>query len=81
MTTTLSAPAAIRRLRERLPRLAPLLAGDPVIGSLGLDSLDTVELLCAIHEEFGIRLAEHEFQPDQRLSDLAQTIATKTPKP
>ena len=75
--TTISPADILPRLRRRLPRLAPALNSDAPLSELGLDSMDTVELLCAIHEEFGVRLGEDEFQPRRRLSDLAETIAAK----
>lgn len=75
--TAISPAEVLPRLRRRLPRLAPHLNPDAPISELGLDSMDTVELLCAIHEEFGVRLGEDEFQARRRLSDLAETIAAK----
>ncbi len=60
--TAISPAEVLPRLRRRLPRLAPHLNPDAPISELGLDSMDTVELLCAIHEEFGVRLGEDEFQ-------------------
>jgi acyl carrier protein len=77
--TTLQAETIIRRLRHRLPRHR--LDPETPLRSLGLDSMDTVELLCAIHEEFGVRLTEAEFPPDLRLCDLAEVIAHKIPSP
>lgn len=79
--TTISSDDVIPRLKRRLPKLAPLLEEDTPLHALGLDSMDTVELLCAIHEEFNVRLTEREFLPDQRLRDLAQTIAHKQASP
>jgi acyl carrier protein len=75
--TTISPGDVIPRLKRRLPKLAPLFEEDTPLHALGLDSMDTVELLCAIHEEFNVRLSEREFQPAQRLGDLAKTIANK----
>ena len=75
--TTISPDDVISRLKRRLPKLDPLLDEDTPLHALGLDSMDTVELLCAIHEEFNVRLSEREFLPHQRLRDLAQTIASK----
>jgi len=77
--TTISSNDVIPRLKRRLPKLAPLLEPGTPLHGLGLDSMDTVELLCAIHEEFNVRLTEREFQSDQRLCDLAETIANKSP--
>lgn len=77
--TTLPSHDVLPRLRARLPKHT--LDPDMPLRALGLDSMDTVELLCAIHEEFHVRLTEAEFQPDQRLGDLAETIARKIPSP
>lgn len=74
---TITSADIIPRLKRRLPKLAPLLEEDTPLHALGLDSMDTVELLCAIHEEFNVRISEREFHPDQRLGDLARTIANK----
>jgi hypothetical protein len=68
----------LSRLRRSLPRLAPLLQENVPLGKLALDSMDTVELLCAVDDEFGVTLTQDEFQPQQNLRDLAHTIALKT---
>ena len=68
----------LNRLRLCLPRLAPLLQENVPLRELALDSMDTVELLCAVHDEFGIALTEDEFQPQHSLRDIAETIAHKT---
>jgi acyl carrier protein len=65
----------LHRLRLCLPRLAAQLREDIPLNELGLDSMDTVELLCAIHEEFGVRLTESEFTPSMTLNALAQHIS------
>lgn len=71
----------IQRLHQSLPRLSPLLQEDVPLNELALDSLDTVELLCAIHEEFGVRIAEAHFQPSMTLNALAEHVsATATVK-
>lgn len=65
-----------QRLRLCLPRFAPRLADESdTVGSLELDSMDTVELLCVVHEEFGVRLTEREFHPQQTLGALLTHIA------
>jgi acyl carrier protein len=68
----------LNRLRQCLPRLAPLLQENVPLRELALDSMDTVELLCAVDDEFGVTLTEDEFQPQHTLRDIAQTIASKT---
>ena len=66
------------RLRRCVPRLAPLLQENLPLRQLALDSMDTVELLCAVHDEFGVMLTQKEFQPQHCLRDIAQTIVHKT---
>jgi acyl carrier protein len=53
---------------------------DTPIAQLGLDSMDTVELLCVIHEEFGVRLSVTDFNPQQTTGGLVEAIAEKATK-
>ena len=69
-TTEISA-----RLHLCLPRLASRLRPSARLSDLALDSMDTVELLCVIHEEFGVRLTEEEFHPGQTVDGLLTIIA------
>ena len=65
---------SLARLRQCLPvpwRNFP--ANRPLV-ELGLDSLDTVEFLCTVHVEFGIRLREEDFSPGQTLEGLHAAI-------
>ena len=66
------------RLQLCLPRVRLTQNFDTRIADLGLDSMDTVELLCVIHEEFGIRITEVDFHPQQTISGLLHAIAQKT---
>jgi acyl carrier protein len=75
--TPLQETPVLSRLQQRLPRFGGHLDPDVALRELGLDSMDTVELLCAIHEEFGVSLTQTEFQPDATLHDLAALIAAK----
>jgi acyl carrier protein len=68
----------LTRLRLSLPRLAPFLQDNVPLRQLALDSMDTLELLCAVEDEFGVALKEDEFQPQHCLQDLAHTIALKS---
>lgn len=61
-----------------LPRLASSLRPALKVSDLALDSLDTVELLCVIHEEFGVRLTETEFHPEQTVGGLFSVIAHRS---
>ncbi len=76
--TTLLDTDILARLRHCLPRLAPVMQEDIPLRELALDSIDTVELLCAVDDEFGVRLTQDEFQPNHCLRDVAQCIAHKT---
>ena len=67
------------RLDLCLPRLANRLVPSARLSELALDSMDTVELLCVIHEEFGVRLTEDEFRPDQTVDGLLAVIAQPHP--
>ena len=66
------------RLVRCLPRLADRLLPDARLADLALDSMDTVELLCVIHAEFGVRLTESEFHPEQTVGGLLTTISQKS---
>lgn len=74
----MSADLVAAHLQTCLPRLAPLLLPSLPISELALDSMDTVELLCVIHEEFGVRLSEAEFFPAQTIGGLCAAIAQKS---
>ena len=65
------------QLRLCIPHLAEGFRDEARLGELALDSMDTVELLCVIHEEFGVRLSEEEFQPQRTVAELAAIIAEK----
>ena len=62
-----------------LPRLAPRLQPTSArLSDLSLDSLDAVELLCVIHEEFGVRLKDSEFHPEQTVEGMLSAIAERS---
>ena len=69
------------RLGLCLPRLARDLRPASRLAELALDSMDTVELLCVIHAEFGVRLTEEEFHPEQTIGGLPTAISQKTTRP
>lgn len=69
------------RLRLCLPRLAPELHAHTQLADLALDSMDTVEFLCVVHEEFGVRLTEAEFFPEQTVGALLGVIAGRKERP
>ena len=78
MNTTTNCTAQIaERLQLCLPRLPLCQYPETRIGDLGLDSMDTVELLCVIHQEFGVRLTESDFHQGQNIGGLLSAIARK----
>lgn len=63
------------RLQHCLPRLARDFAHPArTLGELAIDSIDSVELLCAVHEEFGVRLTEDQFQPHTTIGEFIAAI-------
>jgi acyl carrier protein len=79
MNTTISTNASIaERLQLCLPRLPLSQSPNARVADLGLDSMDTVELLCVIREEFGVRLTETDFHAHQTIDGLLGAIARHT---
>ena len=77
-TTTPLAPAEIaEHLQRCLPQLLLDWNPDLRLADLHLDSLDTVAFLCAVHEEFGVRLTDAEFHPTQTLGGLLAAISAR----
>ncbi len=74
-TTTHETPA--ERFRRCLPAAIRDAAETTRLDELGLDSMDTVDFLCAVHEEFGVRLTADEVQPGQTLRGLFTTIVQR----
>jgi acyl carrier protein len=69
----------VERLQLCLPRLTAQLTDESTkLGELALDSMDTVEFLCAVHLEFGVRLTESEFHPQQTIGGLLTTIVRRS---
>lgn len=77
----MNAEAMTGQLVRCLPRLAGRLDPARRLGELALDSMDTVELLCVIHAEFGVRLTEAEFHPEQTIGGLLTAIASRARTP
>ena len=71
----LTGDAVLRRLRAKLP--GPLRAAglETPLTDLPIDSLDTVELLCLIDEEFGVRFEQGQFQGFRTVGELADVVA------
>lgn len=61
----------LRRALPAFPRSEP---HEIRLQDLDLDSLDYVELLCALHEELGIRLQERDLENVETIGDLLTLI-------
>ena len=77
MNTLRPEMSVAERLHLCLPRLTFVGRENYRIADLGLDSLDTVELLCVVHEEFGVRLTESDLFPEQTTAGLLAAIGRK----
>jgi acyl carrier protein len=77
MKNTTDCASIAEHLQLCLPNLAAFRRPEDRLADLGLDSMDTVELLCVIHEEFGVRLTESEFHPGQTIGGLLAAIAAQ----
>ena len=65
------------RFRRCLPTQVRDCGDDVPLRDLGLDSIDTVDLLCAVHEEFGLRLSDDQFRPDLTLREVILNLAER----
>lgn len=65
----------LRRLRTRLPGPMRTARTDTLLADLPIDSLDIVELLCLIDDEFEVRFEEGQFQRFRTVGDLAEVVA------
>jgi len=48
------------------------------VEDLGADSLDTVELIMAFEEEFGVEISDEDAEKIRRVKDATDYIASKT---
>ena len=71
----LSGSDVLERLRDRLPASMRVARADTLLSDLPIDSLDTVELLCLIDDEFRVRLGQETFQSLRTVGDLANEVA------
>jgi acyl carrier protein len=79
MSPDISAP--LNRLRRCLPAASAAANPQATLDSLGFDSLDTVEFLCAVHEEFGVRLTNDDLFPGQSVHRLLARITARSREP
>jgi acyl carrier protein len=73
-TLELTAGAVLDHLRARLPGPLGHARLDTPLADLSIDSLDVVELLCLIDEEFDVRLEEGRFEKFRTVGDMADAI-------
>ncbi|HWB04400.1 MAG TPA: acyl carrier protein [Verrucomicrobiales bacterium] len=74
-------PPPMERLQCCLPRTADGADAHSTLESLQFDSLDTVEFLCAVHEEFGVRLTSDDLFPGQTVQGLLTCIMARSSEP
>lgn len=73
---------AIKKVESVLEKKLKLPAIDPdkELRELGLDSLDVVELLLGLEDEFGIEFTSDELKDLKKVSDLYNAIRAKIKK-
>jgi acyl carrier protein len=65
----------LERLARRMPQWRHLsLRLDQSLMSLAMDSIDLVELLCAIESEFGVRLSDDDLESAVTVGQLIERI-------
>lgn len=69
----------LERLRTRLPGPLRGARAETPLAELPIDSLDTVELLCLIDDEFGVRFEEEQYQRMRTVGDLTGFVARTAP--
>lgn len=70
----LDAGEVLGRLRRRLPSMLAHVEAGASFTDLAMDSLDVVELLCAVEDEFGVQLRDEELSTGC-VGDIAERIA------
>jgi acyl carrier protein len=60
--------------------LAEVVTGASFVNDLGADSLDTVELVMAFEEEFGIEIPDEEAEKIQTVGNAVDYVKTHTAK-
>ncbi len=72
---SLSADEALLLVQGRLPYLSGVLQPAARIADLGLDSLDSLELMLVADELFGVRLSLDDFKSMSTVGELAEQLA------
>jgi len=74
--SSLTAEIVLERLRACLPSVE--LKADQPLSHHNIDSIDLVELLCAIDAEFGVRITEADLSADPTLDQLAALVIDRS---
>ena len=69
--------AILARLRVVCPALAARLEPGRALSACGFDSLEFVDLLCAIEAEFRVRLSVADLGPEFTVADLLALIVVR----
>ena len=75
--STREAEEALTRLQRRLPHLLCNATERTRIDDLPMDSMDVIEVLCAIEDEFGISLNADVFMKARTVGNLSMPVATR----
>lgn len=66
----------IRVIEQQLGASSPKLT-DRLVEDLGADSLDTIELVMAVEDEFGIEISDDEAEACRTVQDCVDLVASK----
>ena len=72
---SLSGSVVMQRLGMRMPGALRGAHAETLLSDLSIDSLDTVELLCSIEDEFDVRFDQAQFQQLRTVGELADAVA------
>ena len=75
-----TAAKVVSIIEEKLGKSRGSISEADSFGSLGADSLDTVELVMALEEEFGIEIPDEDAEKITTVGDAVKYIEEKTNK-
>ena len=73
----IAADVVLNHLRTRMPGALGHARLDTPLADLSIDSLDAVELLCLVDEEFDVRLEQGSLEKFVTVGELAEAIAAR----